>query len=649
MAEILKPALIGIPSLDLFAWLKDVLDQDFGVDAVQVKTFDELKSLVDQSNRSREDAEKFNKAKETPAANDWSLIIIASNLPPIHTRKATPERVKTYFTSLDDVNKWGDFITVLIVGQDEPLDWRGITPPARIIHLSDPPKPDERQTIVGELDGLGDMVHVSSAEFKLAWDKENRILREQIRSLSDLRNLTEGEGHLARLISRCLDSSTADEVEIKHLGQGKSGARVFRLCVTTKNLKRKEFVLKLCQAAEVWKLESEVGNHLRASKGLGHPGYREHIPELKKAHLPSGGLEHLGGIKQPNRHIVRSGHWYAVHYDFLGGDAFGEFVDLETALTASAKELEKKIAGVELAGAAKATNAHTVRAGILEIILEWLCENWYANMQTGNVERKEMTVWDLGDAPEQKYIIMPPYQLTGRTKGWILSFLDSPEAEMGVRFFNDWEKHATKVLRLVTEDELQNGLFGELSKPLPVVLSHVHGDLNANNILVWMKHKHPFLIDFPFYQEAGHALQDFARLEVEVKFALLDRQKESPENSLKAFEYTYSQVPIWQEMENHLLDQWDQDVSRWTSKGYPRNVQSCYALVQLIRRAARRIQQNVKCTGPPAGDFLSEYWPALLYHTLRAISYTPSSVFKRLLAVYSAGSILTKLNCFPNQ
>src|SRR5262249_17853701 len=154
---------------------------------------------------------------------------------------------------------------------------------------------------------------------------------------------------------------------------------------------------------------------------------------------------------------------------------------------ASAKELEKKIAGVKFAEAAKAKDVQAVRVKILETILEWLCENWYANLEASNIERKLMAVWDLGDAPEQKYIVMPPYKLTGRSKGWILSFLDSREAEMGTRFFADWENNANRVLRLVTEDEMDNSLLGDLSTMLPVLLSHVHGDLNANNILVWMK------------------------------------------------------------------------------------------------------------------------------------------------------------------
>jgi hypothetical protein len=166
--------------------------------------------------------------------------------------------------------------------------------------------------------------------------------------------------------------------------------------------------------------------------------------------------------------------------------------------------------------------------------------------------------------------------------------------------------------------------------------------------MVWLEHEHPFLIDFPFYQEAGHALQDFARLETELKFALLDRQKDSPEKQLKAFEHTYSQMSIWQEMEDRLIADWKQKNSGWPAKGYTGNVRLCFEFVQLIRNRALAVQQNDKCPGLPAGDFLTEYWPALLYHTVRSIGYPSLSVFKRLLAVYSAGSILTELNCYPD-
>lgn len=655
MAKTSRPALIADPNPDRFEWLKNFLDEEYGLEAVQVKTFDKLQKLVEESNNSREQLEQDKESLERPTENDWLLIFVAGDLPPTHTLKATPERLKVYFTILDSLNKWGDFITFLVKTQEAPIDWRGLTPP-RVIALSNPPQPDEHQHINRELDGLSGLRRVASAESKIVWDVRNRTLREQIRALSEWHNLQDGKNHLARLISRCLNCSKVKEIEIKQLGQGKSGASVFRLCVEAKGggateLKKQEYVLKLCGGGEVWKLESEVLGHMRAGSGLGLPGYREHIPVLNKAQVPSRGLEQLEAkIKRPNGHIVRSGHWYAVHYDFLGGEKFGEFVDLETALVASAKELKDKMVGTEFAvEAVTANKVRAARARITETILQWLCKSWYANPSTDYVRREERVVWDSGDAPEQEYIIMPPYKLTGRSKGWIQSFLNSREAEMGTRFFTDWEERRERVFRLVSEDQPTPAQLGKLAEPLSVVLSQVHGDLNANNILLWLKHKHPFLIDFPFYQEAGHALQDFARLEVEIKFALLDRQKDSPEKRLKAFEHTHSQMPIWQEMEDRLFNQRKQKAQRWPSSGYSGNARLCFELVQLVRRKAREVQQNDKCPGPPPGDFLTEYWPALLYHTVRAIGYPSLSVFKRLLAVYSAGSILSILNCFGNE
>lgn len=655
MAEPLMPVLVGDPEPRRFNWLKKVLDEEFGVGAEQVEIFDKLHKLIKDSNQIREEAEKHGNANKGAAGNRWSMIFITDDLPQVYTKKPTPELLKTYFTTLGDLNLWVDFIIVFITTRNVLMDGRAITPPARTIHLSDPPTPEQRQNIIKELDGLGSLKYIVSAESKLVWDADNRSLREQIRSLSDSRNLKDGEGILARLISRCLDCSRIEKVEIKQIGQGRSGASVFRLCVETKpdattGIKNQEFVLKLCQANDVWKLESEVRGHMLANQGLGHPGYREHLPKLNPAYVPCWELGHLEKTRQPNQYLVRNGPWHAIHYDFLGGNRFGKFIDLETALVAPAKQLKEELAITEAAiELIRANKVQLVRAGILETVLQWLCENWYANNGIGYVQRKEMKAWDVGDAPEQEYIALPPYKLTGRSKGWIQSFLNSQEAEIGERFFNtDWKRSRDKVFRLVSEDQPTDTQLGKLGELLPMVLSPVHGDLNVNNILLWLKHKHPFLIDFPFYQGAGHALQDFARLEVEIKFALLDRQKDSPTQHLKAFEHTYSQMQIWQEMENCLLDQWDRKVSRWMSKGYAKNVQLCYELVQLVRRKAREVQQNDLCNGPAACDFLTEYWPPLLYHTVRAIGYPSLSVFKRMLAVYSAGSILTKLNCFPD-
>jgi hypothetical protein len=183
-----------------------------------------------------------------------------------------------------------------------------------------------------------------------------------------------------------------------------------------------------------------------------------------------------------------------------------------------------------------------------------------------------------------------------------------------------------------------------LDQKMPVLLSPSHGDLNANNIFLWLEDPaHLFLIDFPFYQQSGHAMQDFARLEVEIKFAIMDRQGNTPTEEVPALDITPSQVPIWQGMEDHLLSEtWKDAKQSWPERGYTKNAEQCLQWVQMVREKAERVQrQGLQPDDPP--KFLEEYFPALLFHTLQVIAWPSLSILKRLLAVYSAASILERL------
>src|SRR6185503_5540512 len=180
-------------------------------------------------------------------------------------------------------------------------------------------------------------------------------------------------------------------------------------------------------------------------------------------------------------------------------------------------------------------------------------------------------------------------------------------------------------------------------KKMQALLSPAHGDLNSNNILLWLDESdHPFMIDFPFYQEAGHALQDLARLEVEIKFALMDRQGHHEPHPLPALDHSASQINLWRELEDHFLsEKWqpneDAKKTAWQADGFKENVALCFTLVSLVRRRAWEVQ----CQRPEnAPSFHDEYFPALLFHTIQAIGFPSLSIFKRLLAVYSAGRLL---------
>jgi hypothetical protein len=66
----------------------------------------------------------------------------------------------------------------------------------------------------------------------------------------------------------------------------------------------------------------------------------------------------------------------------------------------------------------------------------------------------------------------------------------------------------------------------------------------------------------------------------------------------------------------------------------------------MVRSKAREVQgQKLGVRRIP--DFLEEYLPALLYHTLQAIGWPSLSIFKRLLAVYSGAKILERLKNLP--
>jgi len=151
-----------------------------------------------------------------------------------------------------------------------------------------------------------------------------------------------------------------------------------------------------------------------------------------------------------------------------------------------------------------------------------------------------------------------------------------------------------------------------------------------------------FLIDFAMYQKCGHALQDFARLETEIKYALMDCQQDSPVNELPGFDSTPGQFQLWLELENHLLGNIWREPKTWSSTGFRRNLDLTLQLVQSIRTVAGDIQkQNLQSGLPPS--FEDEYLYPLLYHTLQAITYRSLSPFKRLLAVHSSAELLRKV------
>jgi hypothetical protein len=427
-------------------------------------------------------------------------------------------------------------------------------------------------------------------------------LREQVRDLDiDQHDQERGKRILEQLVARFFDWPA---VTVGQLTPGLSGARVFRIeGVGT-------YVLKLARDTDRWKLEQEVIRNPLVPGGVAK--VRLNKPDLKACRYG----------EQGNSHIASHGRWCAVCYDYLGGREFGKLLDLYTVLTAPPAQLPTEAQG-------RLADFRRERLGTL---LAWLCGNWYEK----GAKRVSQEIWDTRHGDDYRYEDVPPYRLAARHKSAILRFLHSEEASLlGPRRMKDWEVHKKRVWSFVGDGTCPAGLKGEF----PMVLSAAHGDLNSRNAFLWEEHpRQPFLIDFPMFQEHGHALQDFARLEVEIKFVLMDQQAGTAVKALPALGWTWGQLALWRKLEDHLLSEGWEDDFTCKGRGCAENVSLSFELVRDLRKQARNVQRK-----PPSGDaapeFRDEYRPALLYHTLRAITYS-APIFKRLLAVYSASCLL---------
>ena len=631
MNEPRRVVLIGDPDAQRFAWLRDLLSEEFDVRARQAKSFDDVKNLFHDKS-----AEFFPR-----------VVFLTDDLPFSPSLPKRDPRIN--FIKLEEFFFGADLVCI-VTKEDEP-QLEDLTRRPHHVHLRHfPPTAEERERIIIELGCLGSglpfLKEESAVKRILKYDRDNRILRRQICSLSESYKVEHGITQLCRLIGRCLNCDGAQTIEVRQLTQGKSGAIVFHVLRHSEEVE--EYVLKLTPSDSLWKLEAEVHGHLEAQKKTGLPSYKQHVARLKEPHREPPPDPH----HPERRFIVDSGRWYAIHYDFLGGQAFGKFIDLETELTAEPATLMKRTRGTEKFSLASelpdAVFAHRLK--VFGAALDGLCEIWYGNNELGG--RRPETIWKMKDAPEREFVPLPPYWLTRRVKGWVQDFLDSREISIGARLIPDWTDHRERVLQLVSDSA---SAFKDPDRTTTFTLSPVHGDLNSANLLLWLQYdKYPFLIDLPFYQKDGHALQDFAQLEVEIKLTLLDRQEESPVQELAAYDYSLSQIPLWIELESQLLSNHalvaktlrsvKQKPRGFEAEGYKNNVELCYRLVMMLRQRACAIQQRPLAGAPDASSFADEYLPALLYHSVRAISYPSLSVFKRLLAVYASASILRRIN-----
>ncbi len=590
----MKYVVIGDPDPERFERVRESIENTFRLVVFQAETFEEILAYYKSH------------------AHDLALVLLTEQLPSSPQLKNV--LFERYFEQLSVAPlMMGCNAVIGYLYEEVAVTFRRVEPELSV------PFPKDEQTLNVFLERLSGKFFARLLP-KMTLD-DDALLREQVRLLGRDRSLGDGERKLRHMIGGFFSG----DVVVFRLRSGLSGAKVFRVRLRQADHER-EYLVKLSDAD--WKLKVEAERHEKVAAGI--PGIREYKPMLVE---PSS-------LAQAEGYVVSSSGWHGLCYEFLGGGPFGPSIDLQAALVATAEEMRVITAGAALTfGFESRSDIKTFRFHMLGMLLDWLKREWctkegLARRELGRLE----TPWTTADAKLREYVPFPPYCLSGQTKGCILGFLDGSHAAIGRRLVSDWDTLAA-VLERFTKCTDQDYSAPKLDEAISMVRSPAHGDLNANNVLFCPHLPDPvFLIDFPMYQELGHALQDFARIETEIKYALMDRQQDSPANELAGLDFTPEQFRLWCELEDHLRGQWRYS-RHWTSEGFRDNVDLSLRMVQRVRTTAEEVQgQSFGCVAIPA--FADEYLSPVLYHTLRSITYTSLSPFKRLLAVYSAAKLL---------
>lgn len=248
-----------------------------------------------------------------------------------------------------------------------------------------------------------------------------------------------------------------------------------------------ERVLKLTPDRDAWKPHNELGHYREIRRGL----QRSVIPMIPK----------VRGI--PNDPALRPqpaifGGWLAVLYYYLGIGPLA-LADFEQAFLhpkGCLRKLKTTFAPLPVR-----PTWQTFPRCFLSLLFKQF-EPWYGS----NRQIQERVLWDCQEATKQGALTFPPYHFRPWEKARIIQSLYVLEP-CGKPLLGDrWRQSVRTVLDCLSTKFGQSDPL--LRTPQRVLLTPVHGDLNANNVLVGLNHWAPFLIDFACYQSQGHMVQE---------------------------------------------------------------------------------------------------------------------------------------------
>lgn len=444
----------------------------------------------------------------------------------------------------------------------------------------------------------------------VVWDKGDLILAQQLAWLNPL-GRQDGEKHiLQRLLSRF--RPTCRSAEILRLTPGYSGSLVFRVVWTDDGNHHESALMKVSKHEDLWKIRRTFENWGEIEEALVHSGLTRNSPNLLQPNMPA----------TDSSFLVEVSGFYAEFWQFLG-DKAGRFVDWEAVHWGEDIGLPPT-------------------EEFLEKTLQLLRSAWYDKAIW--CDRK--ILWTQGDNDRNASMGWLPYGISARWKAKIVSSLTELD-RLGKRLCErTWKDDCSIIRAWLSDGPAQSSVAAKEER---VLISAIHGDLNKGNILWWVDGNRPLLIDFATYRSQAHTLQDFATLESQVTFALMDREHHSVHLGL---DYADEQLEAWHQRLPFIvpdLPRKMEGVVPWhAKKDLFKGVVQAEVLIGLIRRHAHEVFTGaVRRTGQtsPEGRFCTEYAAALLFPTLKAIGYDNSlSPLKRLLAVRSATSLIGRLN-----
>lgn len=401
------------------------------------------------------------------------------------------------------------------------------------------------------------------------------------------------------------------KVKLGWIGEGYSSSQLLKIEFTEAGGQRHR-VLKLTPATGGQKCVDEL-KHYPRSTPEDVKKYGQLVPQI---FWNQSGAGIRGGRPGP----AQCGDWVGLAYDFVD-DETQRFCDLAKAYFAQDDPCFKAIGDREQDPAEQ----------VLELCLRGIRAEWYSK---GKFKTRKL--WVADRKPPKRGPWMPPYGFSAEEKRERAKALRKLE-RYKESVLGTFSGAIDRVYEVVWE-----GLSfrrKDLCDGIPVMLSQIHGDMNGGNLRCALDHQQGFFIDLACYRTLSHTLQDFARLEAEIKYMCMDSE---PHDGNAHQDLAPDLFLHWCSIEDVLVhDDWRHGL-RIASTHSPQ-VHRAIRLIEFIRREAWKTQdgraKKLHRTDLGLDQFVPAYQAALLYETIHAITFDALPIVKRLLAVCSAAKL----------